>query len=105
MATMRYDKKRGIYHDFLLVPFYNVIHLKSITIETHSESLSKKIDWSVITWAIDLVTKKPDEYLQQLNRRMFRDYLWVSGRLRYRQNRSTLEQCVWGELHSEQFYP
>lgn len=100
-----YYQKKEFCHDLILIPFYNVPNPKSITIETHSERLSKKIRWSVLKWANDLITKKPDGYLRELDQCMFMGKYWVHNRIFFQTDRSQLAECLRDEWDAEEFYP
>lgn len=45
-------------YEVLILPFYNIRHLRYIKIEPHSEELGNKMDWKMIDWAGDVVSKR-----------------------------------------------
>ncbi|KAK2754867.1 hypothetical protein FQN54_006760 [Arachnomyces sp. PD_36] len=81
----------GRKYDLLVLPFYNLRQFTTIKPEPHSEELRRKMDWTWIDWASDVVSKRNgdceinangSEELE-LDMAVFDNYLWVHDQIFY----------------------
>lgn len=83
-------------HDILILPFYTVPNIQSINIETHSDELSKSMNWSRIERANILI-----QYRAELNAAVKESWQWAYGRTFHQFDNSRLIDTVKGEWDSD----
>lgn len=79
--TDPYDKKYD--HNVVICPFYRLQNTKAFSIETHSDELKRVMNWDMINWAGEIISKRdakspPITFRERdIDRRIANDYFWI----------------------------